>query len=148
MRLLGPLVTVSAVVLLAGCTGGDEPSEGEGAGQEPEMSQVEKDWRADLEEELGFDGFDFNAAVGQATADCRRKGVDAWKGGIALTGSLDAVGTTRIGLEHTCPKSLKAFDAAVKELKSVDDLATYVCTLPADALTPDEQLKMQMLCAG
>ena len=146
---LAPLAAVCVAALLAGCGGADEPSERPRSEGEPEpASRVEKEWRADLERELGYDGFDFNAAVGQATSDCQREGVDAWRGGIALTGSLDSVATTRIGLEHMCPGSLEAFDAAVEELRKVDDLAAYVCTLPAAELTADEQLKMQMLCAG
>ncbi|MGN0064258.1 MAG: hypothetical protein ACI379_08440 [Nocardioides sp.] len=144
---LGPLAAL--VLVLTGCSGGDDGGDAEATTtQAPAMSQTEKEWRADLEQELGRDDFDFDAAVGRATEDCQRTEGDAWRAHLALSGSLDSVPTTRIGLEHACPEVVKTFDGAVDELEGVDDFSTYVCTLPTDGLAMEQLATLQMVCGG
>lgn len=152
MRPVARAVLVAALaVLLVGCGAEAEDSESAGGAElssAQTQTQIEKQWRMDLSDELGFDGYDFDAAVAQALEDCERTKAGPWKVALALGGDLEGSGVTRIGLTYACPKVLPAFDAAYDEVSAAPDLTAYVCTLPTDAMTVAERSTLRVACAG
>lgn len=133
-------------VALAGCGGGtEEPAAAELSGSQE--ATVEKQWRMDLEDELGFDSFDFEAAVNQAVVDCERTRAAQWKLDLALGGDLEGSATRRIGLKYSCPRVLDAFDAAYSEVAAAPSLSEYVCTLPTGDMSAQDLGLVRLACA-
>lgn len=141
MRSLTIALALSALALV-GCT--SEAAERPAA---TEQDKVEAAWRADVEEVLGTDTFDFESIRRNAAADCQRTTPTEWKISLGLSGSTSTATITRIGLEHACSDVVPAFDEAVEAVESADSTAALVCSLPMDDVSLDDQAKLKLVCS-
>lgn len=136
------IVLALASVALTACSSADaEQGTADGAGK------AEAAWLADVEEVLGAEATNVEALRQQAAASCAVTAAEDWTVELALSGATSTSDVTRVGIEHLCPEVLPAFDEARAAVDAADDTNALVCTLPADALSSDSQLKLKLVCA-
>lgn len=131
-----------SVVALTGCS-----SDAAEKPQANDQDKAETAWRADVEEALGTDTFDFEAIQQNAAADCQRTTTDGWTISLGLSGSTSTATVTRIGLEHACSEVLPVFDEAVAAVDAAEDTSALVCSLPTDGVSLDDQAKLELVCS-
>ena len=142
---------VLALALLApalvGCSGGEAATPAASGNVVEEDAAATAEWRADVEEHLGTDVFDFLALQQAAALDCQRTDASSWSVELALSGDVSTSALTRIGLEHACADVVEAFDAGLAAVERADDPLDLVCG-PDVRLSSEDALKADLVCAG
>ena len=76
-----------------------------------------------------------------------RTDAQSWTGGLALSGDVSTSALTRIGLEHSCPDAVPAFDEAVAAVADAPDPLDLVCG-PGVELGSEDALAAELACAS
>lgn len=135
------------VPALAGCSGGEAATPAVSGNVVEEDAAATAEWRADVEEHLGTDVFDFLALQQAAALDCQRTDASSWSVELALSGNVSTSALTRIGLEHACADVVEAFDAGLAAVERADDPLDLVCG-PDVRLSSEDALKADLVCGA
>lgn len=135
------------VPALAGCAGGEAATPVISGNVVEEDAAATAEWRADVEEHLGTDVFDFLALQQAAALDCQRTDASSWSVELALSGNVSTSALTRIGLEHACADVVEAFDAGLAAVEQADDPLDLVCG-PDVRLSSQDALKADLVCGA
>lgn len=135
------------VPALAGCSGGEAATPAASGNVVEEDATATADWRADVEEHLGTDVFDFLALQQAAALDCQRTDASSWSVELALSGDVSTSALTRIGLEHACADVVEAFDAGLAAVERAEDPLDLVCG-PDVRLSSEDALKADLVCGA
>jgi hypothetical protein len=142
---------VLALALLApafaGCSGGEAAPPAVSGNVVEEDAAATADWRAEVEEHLGTDVFDFLALQQAAALDCQRTDASSWSVDLALSGDVSTSALTRIGLEHACADVVEAFDAGLAAVERAEDPLDLVCG-PGVRLSSEDALKADLVCGA
>ncbi|QSR29411.1 hypothetical protein CFI00_02615 [Nocardioides sp. S5] len=141
------LALVLLVPALAGCSGGEAATPAVSGNVVEEDGAATAEWRADVEEHLGTDVFDFLALQQAAARDCQRADASSWSVELALSGDVSTSALTRIGLEHACADVVEAFDAGLAAVEQTDDPLDLVCG-PDVRLSSQDALKADLVCGA
>ena len=146
MRALA-LALALLVPALAGCSGGEAATPAASGNVVEEDAAATAEWRADVEEHLGTDVFDFLALEQAAALDCQRTDASSWSVELALSGDVSTSALTRIGLEHACADVVEAFDAGLAAVERAADPLDLVCG-PDVRLSSEDRLKADLVCGA
>ena len=146
MRALA-LALALLVPALAGCSGGEAATPAASGNVVEEDAAATAEWRADVEEHLGTDVFDFLALEQAAALDCQRTDASSWSVELALSGDVSTSALTRIGLEHACADVVEAFDAGLAAVERAEDPLDLVCG-PDVRLSSEDALKADLVCGA